>query len=350
MKELTCAFFHYLRCGLWGTDGEVATAPAGRQAWDELFGMAYAHAVTGLFVDGVSCTSARPEEDVWGRWIAHLLRMENANGYIAARGEWWLDRLAAAGIRAVIFKGSSVAAWYPVPRHRSHGDVDIVVTGGWEKLMPVIRGLGFMPAMSRPNEVALHDEGGLLVEFHRRWERLYNPVTNARLQRMCRNADGRDRELYLACLILHLQRHFLTYGAGLKQVCDVAVMLHAADLDMGKAARILRVLHAERFSRLLFGFIASYLGGTDVYPLPPVCGGKQFALMESAVFQDGYRLKSEREAGAGRKRSAIFRVVANAGFWLKRSLQMGCIMPGEAFCFLLGKVWQRVSLPFNHDA
>lgn len=53
----------------------------------------------------------------------------------------------------------------------------------------------------------------------------------------------------------------LTYGIGLKQVCDVAVMLRNASLDKKKLVGILRELNMIRFSRVLFGFIDVYIKG-----------------------------------------------------------------------------------------
>ena len=68
-------------------------------------------------------------------------------------------------------------------------------------------------------DLIVHEAGLTAVELHPRREYLYNPVTDARLQALLKG--GISNELYLVCLIVHLRRHFLTYGIGLKQVCDV---------------------------------------------------------------------------------------------------------------------------------
>lgn len=337
-------FFDFLRAGLWGKHENNVDVRLTHDDWKELFDMAYRHAVTGLFVDGVSLVSMRPDEKVWAQWVFHLCRMEKANDYIEKRSDWWVEQLMNAGISATVFKGTSVAVWYRNPLHRCYGDIDIVVTEGWHELDAFLQNRNLVPCERKSDEVVLLDKNDLYVEFHRDWEFLYNPVTNVRLQRLCRSVGKIDNELYFVCIILHIQRHFLTYGVGLKQVCDVAVMLHAADLDFKIVRHILRMLHAGTFSRILFGFIDTYIGGVDSYPLTPVKSGRKFDLFESVIFNDGYLTKMKRNAVAADSKYPGSRIVRNAWFWSRRSIRMLNIIPGEACGFLLYKVWRRMSM------
>lgn len=326
--------FYFLRKGLWKTE-EVfpdESLPT-QEEWEQLFALAYAQAVTGIVTDGIAQTELRPERERWEQWIFHLFGMEQMNREAEHSGEKWLRRLEEAGIQAFIMKGTSVARWYPEPLHRSWGDVDIVVKKGWEKLEPFLKANG-LAYRNENGDLVLEEGERIPVEFHRQWEYTYNPMANARLQRLTRQADEQDREVYLVCLILHLRRHFLTYGIGLKQVCDVAVMLHAKEIDQRKVARLLKRLQATRFSRLLFGFIAQYIGGTASFPLPPIRQGKEAALFCNIILNEGYRLKMEQEAKAQQSRSAIGRIAENTRFWLRRGWMLLGIMPGEALCFL----------------
>ena len=337
-------FFWFIRKGLWNGDEKMPViTPPSINDWQELSRMAYSQAVTGLFFDGVACTPVRPGNRMWQQWILHLLNMEQSNAHNTLQGKWWIEKLSGAGISATIFKGTSVAGWYRSPLHRSHGDLDIVITGGWKRLMPFLQELGITPYSHNNQEVVVLDKGGLFVEFHRQWEQLYNPMTNARLQRLCSNSSGCNNELYFVCLVLHLQRHFLAYGTGLKQVCDVAAMLHSANIDRKMTARMLSSLHTAKFSRLLFGFIDTYIGGTYDYPLPPISNGKKFVMMKKIIFNDGYLQKMQREDIADHQRHSFQRVASNAWFWLKRSVSLSGIMPGETFWFLLRKAWQRIA-------
>lgn len=328
--------------GLWRS-GEVCIGQSlSTDEWTQLFRMAHSQGVTGLFIDGVAQGDARPDKELWIKWVAHLLYLEQSNKYITKRGEEWIKLLGDAGISASVFKGSSVGVWYPEPLHRSHGDIDIIISDGWDKLESVLAQEEWEPYRSDQDEIILEEKHRLLVEFHRRWEYLYNPWTNRRLQQWCRNSKPLDNELYLVCLILHIQRHFLTYGIGLKQVCDVALMLRKASLDRGRVAYLLRSLHAERFSRLLFGFIALHLGGVEVFPLSPLKSGKGLELLNDVILREGYNSKMEQELVSGSKSRAMTRIVSNAAFWTKRCYRVFSIMPGEACCFLLYKAIERM--------
>ena len=328
--------------GLWKKGEAYPGKPLSTEEWEELFRLAHRQAVTGLLIDGVALDNQRPDQALWDSWVAHLFFLERANRYIAQRGEAWIEKLAQAGILATLFKGSSVASWYPEPWHRSHGDVDIVITDGWNRLEAFLEQEGGTFYRSQEDEIVLEEKNRLLVEFHRHWECLYNPLTNRRLQQICRSAQPGDKELYFVCLILHIQRHVLTYGVGLKQICDVAVMLSRASLELGKVASLLHRLHAERFSRLLFGFIAVHLGGVEDYPLAPVTTGKGWERLNKAILQEGYHSKIEQERVAGSKSRSISRMVSNAVFWTKRCFSIYSIMPSEACCFLFSKVLKRL--------
>ena len=283
------AFLFFLRRGL---SGKPYTGRVGflltRDAWQELFEMARVQAVTGLFVDGVACTSLRPDWDLWEQWVAHLFYIEQMNERIAKRGEEWVSRLAEAGIRAAVFKGSSVAAWYPNPLHRSFGDIDIVVEEDWGKVEELLR----TEKVSYQNErgdLIVHEAGLTAVELHPRREYLYNPVTDARLQALLKG--GISNELYLVCLIVHLRRHFLTYGIGLKQ---------------------------------------------------PVFRDTDMDLLRKVVFGDGYLLKLALEERGRQSRFPLCRIMRHAWFWTKRGIRLGRMMPGEAGCFLLHQVVWRM--------
>lgn len=340
-------FFHYIRMGLWKKEEAYPGKPLSTEGWEELFRMAHRQAVTGLLIDGVALDNQRPDQALWDSWVAHLFFLERANRYIAQRGEAWIEKLAQAGIPATLFKGSSVASWYPEPGHRSHGDVDIVITDGWNRLEAFLEQEGGTFYRSQEDEIVLEEKNRLLVEFHRHWECLYNPLTNRRLQQICRSAQPGDKELYFVCLILHIQRHVLTYGVGLKQICDVAVMLRRASLELGKVASLLHRLHAERFSRLLFGFIAVHLGGVEDYPLAPVTAGKGWERLNKAILQEGYHSKIEQERVAGSKSRSVSRMASNAVFWTKRCFSIYRIMPSEACCFLFSKVLKRLGSFFS---
>ncbi len=339
MKDCEAWFFYLLRQGLWGEEPEEwdGTELTGIE-WCRLIDMGHMQAVSGFLMDGMAHCKLRPAGELWGKCIARLVYMERINTHIANEGTAWIERLEEAGLEAEIFKGPSVAHWYDRPMHRSYGDLDIVVTGGWDRLEQVLQEWR-MDYRWEHDDIVLR-ERDVMVEFHRQREYLYNPVAHRRLTRMLQ-ADREGQELYLACLILHMRRHVLTYGIGLKQVCDVAAMLRNASLDQGRLAWILRRLHMVRFSRVLFGFIDVYIKGVREFPLPPLYDNRM-QLLRRIIWKDGYLLKMERERYAENKHTAVARIAGNGIFWLKRSCSLFGLMPAEACCFPLYMMLRRL--------
>ena len=143
MSRAERLLFSFLRLGLYG-DARENIVWAEADDWDELFSLSCRQAVFGIVADGIAMTAMRPPLALWQKWIALLLHTEMMNEEMACQGDRLVGMLAADGIKASVFKGTSVARWYPKPAHRSYGDIDIVVHEGWERLAPLLqrRGLG----------------------------------------------------------------------------------------------------------------------------------------------------------------------------------------------------------------
>ncbi len=335
MKSL---FLYFLRVGLWGEAEGPCPESLPEETWRELFRMSCEQAVCGVWVDGVSQTACRPPERLWTQWIFHTARIGQMNRWLRQVEERWLENLRGQGMEGEVFKGSSAGRWYRKPLLRCYGDIDLVVWKGWERLAGYLQAAGYR-CVPEGGSWAMQD-GQASIEWHPCREFVYNPWINGRLQRMLR-ADRTGPELYVVCLILHLRRHVLTYGIGLKQVCDVAVMLRRAPLDFGRLASLLQALHLADFSGVLFGLLEKYLGGGFVFPVPPR-RGRDVDLLDEIVWNEGYRLKMERESLSA-CRSEFGRVRRNAWFWLGRSVRLCRWMPGEAFFFLCTKFVKRLA-------
>ena len=231
----------------------------------------------------------------------------------------------------------SAAKWYRNPLVRSYGDIDVVITKGFEKITGILERKG-IPYRREHQDIVCRVEG-IIVEFHPQREYAYCGKDNRTLQQLvCDFPDS--NEVYLACIIVHLRRHLLTYGVGMKQVCDVAVMLRCAELDMDFMAEIIKKLHMERFCSALFGFIKRRFD-VECFPVAPDCGNSSL-FIEETVWRDGYLLKMERDERANGI-SAVRRVTGNVVFWIKRCIRMSEIMPREALWFIPYMVKRRIT-------
>ena len=297
MSDLKSIFFHFLRLGLFGEDDECPVPKLTDTEWSQLFAWSREQAVSGVWVDGVAQTPYRPPEAMWAQWIFHVMHIERMNRLLQETEQRWVKALEDNGMQAEVFKGSSVAQWYRKPLYRSYGDIDLVVIQGWKNVEPYLQVKGY---------AYRHEEDSLAVQ------------------------DGN----------IPIE----SYGIGLKQVCDVAVMLRRAPLDRDELAGILRELRMVRFCRVLFAFLAKHLAvESGIFPVAPARDGKA-VLLEEVIWREGYLLKMEREAVSAR-RWKVRRIAGNAWFWLKRSVRLMTLMPDEAVWFIVYKIFKR--LGFN---
>lgn len=366
MTKTENLFFCFLRKGLWNS-GVVPDIMISDSAWKDLFLLSCRQAVSGIVADGIAATSLRPASELWHKWVLHLLHLEMMNDEMSRCGDRVLSLLSAEGIKASIFKGTSVARWYLKPSHRSYGDIDVIIHDGWDRLSEVLRRHD-IPFFYENSDIIIEQLDNIItkdkhknsyvqyrVELHPTYEILYNPFMNVRLKRIvsgssswwnknighCSKPYYEIPEFYLACLILHLRRHSLSYGIGLKQVCDVAVMLRNAGIDTTRLNLILKHLGAWRFGRALSRFVKIYLY-EDGCEQPRYPADKDTEMLFDIFMRDGYELKTKRENIGNSTRQSSLRVVKNGCFWAKRSFRMFRLMQGEAFFFVFDKTMNRL--------
>ncbi|MDY6321207.1 MAG: nucleotidyltransferase family protein, partial [Bacteroidales bacterium] len=182
----------------------------------------------------------------------------------------------------IVLKGLSLARLYEKPWLRNLGDIDLYFASpkcekwatdcveSWGT--PVRRGKGSESSYVMGGVVVEHH--GLLVHPHtifraqsrrlREW--IENEMKKSGSTRsIC--LDGVEirvlrPDLDLLQLLSHALKHCINEGIGLRQLCDIAMYLHANKdiIDGGKTLEVLRLFGLERWARLVFAFLVQWLG------------------------------------------------------------------------------------------
>ena len=136
--------FALLRLGLGNTVAEEEDLSSflmlTSDQWVRVGELAQEQGVLGVLVDGfdrldASCadlTKNVPEQLKY-EWIGNVLlgfEVDNHKQFLVIddiQQKW-----AAAGIRTMVMKGQAMGVYYPVPQHRSPGDIDCYLFGGYE--------------------------------------------------------------------------------------------------------------------------------------------------------------------------------------------------------------------------
>lgn len=203
--------------------------------WDEILKLSQSHQVEGIVYH--QCKNFMPLKD------KQLLDNKTSStlyyyGNRKAALKEAVEELRKREISHVIVKGFSVAKYYPIPALRTMGDCDIIVhRKDMPAAMNVMRSLGYQGI---DNDYAdswecaknkmifeLHDrlvgEGDLLKPYQKSFFNEYDAyVTDEEL----------DWSFHFLFLIVHLRKHFMNSGVGIRQFMDLAVVIqNCEELD-----------------------------------------------------------------------------------------------------------------------
>jgi len=180
-----------------------------------------------------------------------------------------LDAFSEAKIPYLIFKGSEIAQYYPVPELRTMGDSDILVHEcDKEKAHEVLTSIGFRQSKKTWMEW-IYRKNGMDFELHHRLVYDENGVENSELAWTDRVWDNSavlngtqysmSIEYHFAFALLHLKKHFIHSGVGFRQFMDIAVMWHQ-QMDCAVVKSYLVEMDLLQFAEKVFSLIECWFG------------------------------------------------------------------------------------------
>lgn len=176
-------------------------------------------------------------------------------------------------IAYVIFKGTEVAAFYPVPAQRTMGDLDLLVhPEDKQRAFEVLTRLGFKMKLQTSDEW-ITEKNEMVIELHHKliyahsveleiiqawgdrvWE--YTIVQNNKMQRKL------NLTYHLVYMLLHLRKHLLENGVAFRQFMDVAVLASQPGINWRQAEIWLNELNLTKFSQTCFAFCERWFDTT----------------------------------------------------------------------------------------
>ena len=231
------------------------------EAWKEILDLGLKQGVIGLVFAGASALSSEVviPDSISYRMMIEADRIIRRSEKVSKGANSLVAALETEGIHPVIMKGPSVAVYYPDPKLRESGDLDIfILPDGFDKAIGIIPS-GEFHKDSDGNILYHWDD--VLIDQHPRYFDLHNQQP-ARLDNV--NPSPEDQLLMLS---LHIRKHCMAAGVGLRQICDMAMAYRALEGSYDPQTLLDLYDHtgSARWNLLLASFIRSYLG--DV-PLP----------------------------------------------------------------------------------
>ena len=257
------------------------------EEWRGLFADSQKQSVVGIAFAGVERLPKEqwPPQALLFEWIGAAERIKQKNALLDRQCVKLQKRFAEAGIKTSILKGQGVARYYDVSSLRQPGDIDIYVDCGRERLFEIVDSIEFRgdrqsEDKNRKSLIRDWDYKHLHldvfrdteVEVHYRVEVLLNLWKNRKLQKwfaahteeifgLTDSAEVTDKtdgatfvtptvEFNRFYILLHIYRHFLYEGVGLRQLLDYYfVLLHTECTDNTYAIKALKQFGMWKFAR-----------------------------------------------------------------------------------------------------
>lgn len=314
--------------------------------------------VTGQTLPGVTFpaldrlpASQRPPLKIYALWALQAESIVRDCETKRERARELASRLREKGLESCLLKGGSTALYYPEPDLRACGDIDVWVKGGMNKVLPAIRD------MARVTDVCYHhcqacffEDCKVEIHFIPSW--MNSPMLNRRLQKYYESeaksqfsrfnealgVNVADDSFNAVHCFVHIYRHLLSEGVGLRQIMDCnQILLHLDGASREEVLSTLESLGMKRFAAAVMHVLSEVFGLDDEFLLcPPDEADGQFLLREISMAGN---------FGQCDKNTAIMNRAAlpiRAALKMRRLRRFFFLAPVEVICAPMFKIWQHL--------
>lgn len=266
--------FILLRAGLQvGTGHEKFRENIEDSQWERIYRLSSRHGILGIVWDGIRRLSAESRIPRQQRlnWAYNTEMIEQRYGRQKKTAEELSGLFAKEEVPMLIFKGLGLSMYYPVPKHRECGDVDIWLFGRAEQGNQIAAAIGSTVEeenskhdIIRFRGVTFENHKELTTELLNRRNRSINAELLSRIINTPKKSlfgtgapytpDLAFYELYVP---VHAAEHFVIGGISLRHICDWALLMQANDghiemelfdnLKLGQFVRLLNSLCKKWF-------------------------------------------------------------------------------------------------------
>jgi len=260
-----------------GNRESLSIAPSAKE-WADIYKESERQAVTGILLIGIDKLPAeqRPPQALLLQWIGVGQMIEQRNNVMDLRCRVLLEKLAGQGHRGSILKGQGISLLYNdgLRKLRQSGDIDVYVDCVLEKSLAFAKTMGRQDIEWDYKHLHLNLWEDTEVEMHYRVEALMNLSKNRKLQRWFKENEELifresnslttpTTEFNVFYILLHIYRHFLYEGIGLRQIVDYYFVLHKvhkSQLMVRKYVEAVNEFGMEKFAKGLMWVMQEALG------------------------------------------------------------------------------------------
>lgn len=285
--------------------------------WEEILKLSKSHQVEGIVY--YQCKDLMPskiKEGFENKASATLYHYGNRKAALREVNK----ELDSKEISHIVVKGFRVAEYYPIPALRTMGDCDIIVhSKDMSESISIMRSLGYQGIDNNKTDSWECAKNKMAFDIHSRLvssadflrpeqERFFNEydayVVNGEL----------EWNFHFLFLIVHLRKHFMNSGVGIRQFIDIAVLIqNCEELDWKWVEDKLAELDLLRFSQSCFYLLVQWFGVKSPISYGPASMEHTFyEKVTEKILQNGIFGKDDAQNAGNYERN----ILLNSEGWL----------------------------------
>ena len=245
--------------------------------WDLTETLANQQGVLWMIYQGAKAYPDRIPAQKIKSWRADMISCVMRNDAVNAVQDQLVSWLNENGIPAAVLKGLSCSRFYPVPETRALGDIDLLIDKeNMARIGSYLQKQGYSQTKNEHSFHAGYHSNGIAIELHyavtqfpdSKGGRIARKISEQFLNNteLCSVNDMSFPVLsdshQALMLLLHMERHMIEEGVGLRQLCDWATFVYNSSSEhwQNKTLKILDECGLITFAKVLTKVCVKYLG------------------------------------------------------------------------------------------
>ncbi|MCA5004129.1 nucleotidyltransferase domain-containing protein [Sphingobacterium bovistauri] len=286
-QKIRESFLSLLRIGLWGSVSEsLSIFPLNKNEWTLVYKISISQTVEGIVYDGIVLLPKEylPPYDILIRWTARIDAIERHNRNVRKTLSILSEGLKKNNISHILLKGIGLAENYNKPLSRVSGDIDLCFfsVSEFNQANELLKSKGF-DVLKGDHFSSYYMLNSVMVEHHTKMIDIFNPLKQKLIKSFIAEERLKSNKIKIdnseietpSYILAHLQanahilKHYLGFGIGLRQLCDVARLCYVKEnnFDGNKLKEIYRKLGIAGWINATHNLLVNYLG-LDASKLP----------------------------------------------------------------------------------
>lgn len=305
-SDIYSPFMELLRGGLWNRIPDNTLFPLSYEQWIKLRKIGAQQTVTAILYDGMLLLPEEyhPPLDILMGWATEVEIIERRNKSMDNVAAQLHKLFVREGVSLTLLKGQGLATFYNYPQHRVCGDIDWYIPSALDRKISesILRNKG-VTMKKQAGFSQMYFCKGIVVEHHNHLLDCHNPFARNFLHELEKRESQKGLSLSLlgeeillpSPLIAHLQvnmhilKHMLSFGIGLRQLCDSARLYYSLHekVDGSELELIYRKLGVYHWVQVLDELLVKELGLLPEYLPFPRKNDTQYEWMMQEVWSCG---------------------------------------------------------------